>query len=33
MIVTHHGGLDDAPRLFRVFDERAEGVIKTVLRP
>ena len=33
MIVTHHGRLDDAPRLFRAFDDRAEGVIKAVLRP
>ena len=33
MIVSHHGGLDDAPRFFRAFDERADGVIKCVLRP
>ena len=33
MIVTHHGRLDDAPRLFRAFDDRAEGVIKAILRP
>jgi glutathione-independent formaldehyde dehydrogenase len=33
MIVTHHGTLDDAPRLFRAFDDRADGVIKAVLRP
>jgi glutathione-independent formaldehyde dehydrogenase len=33
VIVTHHGGLDDAPDLYRAFDERADGVIKAVLRP
>jgi glutathione-independent formaldehyde dehydrogenase len=32
-VVTNHGTLDDAPHLFRVFDRRAEGVIKAVLRP
>jgi glutathione-independent formaldehyde dehydrogenase len=32
-IVTHHGGLDDAPGLFRSFDARADGVIKAVLHP
>jgi glutathione-independent formaldehyde dehydrogenase len=32
-IVTHHGGLDDAPGLYRAFDQRADGVIKAVLRP
>lgn len=32
-IITHHGGLEDAPRLFRDFDARADGVIKAVLRP
>ena len=31
--VIHHGRLDDAPRLFRAFDQRADGVIKAVLRP
>jgi glutathione-independent formaldehyde dehydrogenase len=31
--VTHHGPLDDAPALYRAFDERADGVIKAVLRP
>ncbi len=32
-VVTHHGGLDEAPALFRAFDQRADGVIKAVLRP
>ncbi len=32
-IVTHHGGLDDAPALYQAFDQRADGVIKAVLRP
>jgi glutathione-independent formaldehyde dehydrogenase len=32
-IVSHHGTLDDAPRLFDAFDRRADGVIKAVLRP
>jgi glutathione-independent formaldehyde dehydrogenase len=31
--VTHHGGLDDAPRFFDAFDRRAEGIIKAVLVP
>jgi glutathione-independent formaldehyde dehydrogenase len=30
-IVTHHGGLADAPELYREFDRRAGGVIKAVL--
>jgi glutathione-independent formaldehyde dehydrogenase len=33
VIVTHHGRLDDAPDLYRAFDERADGVIKAVLHP
>jgi glutathione-independent formaldehyde dehydrogenase len=33
VIVTHHGGLADAPGFFRAFDERADGVIKAVLHP
>jgi glutathione-independent formaldehyde dehydrogenase len=32
-VVTHHGSLDDAPWLYREFDQRADGVIKAVLRP
>jgi glutathione-independent formaldehyde dehydrogenase len=32
-IVTHHGRLDDAPALYQAFDQRADGVIKAVLRP
>jgi glutathione-independent formaldehyde dehydrogenase len=33
VVVTYHGGLDDAPRLYESFDRRADGVIKAVLRP
>ncbi|MGW0593613.1 glutathione-independent formaldehyde dehydrogenase [Streptosporangium sp. NPDC002607] len=33
VVVTHHGRLDDAPGLFRAFDQRVDGVIKAVLRP
>ncbi|HEY1762417.1 MAG TPA: glutathione-independent formaldehyde dehydrogenase [Acidimicrobiales bacterium] len=33
VVVTHHGGLDDAPGFFTAFDQRADGVIKAVLRP
>jgi glutathione-independent formaldehyde dehydrogenase len=32
-IVTHHGGLDQAPAFYDAFDRRADGVIKAVLRP
>jgi glutathione-independent formaldehyde dehydrogenase len=32
-VVTHHGRLDDAPKLYEAFDRRADGVIKAVLRP
>ncbi|WP_248963644.1 glutathione-independent formaldehyde dehydrogenase [Sphaerisporangium perillae] len=32
-VVTHHGRLEDAPELYRAFDQRAGGVIKAVLRP
>jgi glutathione-independent formaldehyde dehydrogenase len=32
-IVTHHGRLEDAPGLYQRFDQRADGVIKAVLRP
>jgi len=32
-VVTHHGALGDAPRLYDAFDRRAEGVVKAVLRP
>ena len=32
-IVSHHGGLTDAPRFYDEFDRRANGVIKAVLRP
>jgi glutathione-independent formaldehyde dehydrogenase len=33
VVVTHHGGLEDAPGFFAAFDQRADGVIKAVLRP
>jgi glutathione-independent formaldehyde dehydrogenase len=33
VVVTHHGRLDDAPGLYRTFDQRVDGVIKAVLRP
>jgi glutathione-independent formaldehyde dehydrogenase len=33
VVVTHHGRLDDAPGLYQAFDQRADGVIKAVLRP
>ena len=32
-VVTGHGGLEDAPGLYRAFDQRADGVIKAVLHP
>jgi threonine dehydrogenase-like Zn-dependent dehydrogenase len=32
VLVTHHGGLDDAPRCYQAFDQHADGVIKAVLR-
>jgi glutathione-independent formaldehyde dehydrogenase len=32
-IVTHHGGLAEAPALFGQFDQRAGGVVKAVLTP
>jgi glutathione-independent formaldehyde dehydrogenase len=32
-VVTHHGRLEDAPKLYQAFDQRADGVIKPVLRP
>ena len=33
VVVTHHGRLDDAPGLYQAFDQRADGVVKAVLRP
>src|SRR5579875_2098651 len=33
LIVTHHGGLADAPALFDAFDRREHDVIKAVLQP
>ncbi len=32
-IVSHHGALDDAPGFYDRFDQRADGVIKAILRP
>ena len=32
-IVTHHGTLDDAPRLYEAFDRREDGVVKAVFNP
>jgi glutathione-independent formaldehyde dehydrogenase len=32
-VVTHHGTLEDAPRLYSEFDRRAGGVIKVHLHP
>ena len=33
VVVTHHGQLEDAPDLYREFDQRATGIIKAVLHP
>ena len=33
LVVTHHGGLEDAPGLYRASDQRADGVINAVLHP
>jgi glutathione-independent formaldehyde dehydrogenase len=32
-VITHHGRLEDAHTFFTEFDQRADGVIKAVLRP
>ena len=32
-VVSHHGSLDDGPELYRLFDQRADGVIKAILHP
>ena len=32
-IISHHGTLDDAPRLYDRFDRRTDGVVKAILRP
>ncbi|AEH84346.1 zinc-dependent alcohol dehydrogenase [Sinorhizobium meliloti] len=32
-VVTHRGGLDDGPELYKTFAERKDGCIKVVLRP
>jgi glutathione-independent formaldehyde dehydrogenase len=33
VVVTHHGTLEDAPELYRQFDQRDNGVIKAVIHP
>ncbi len=33
VVVTHHGGLEDAPSFFEAFDRRTGGVIKAILQP
>jgi threonine dehydrogenase-like Zn-dependent dehydrogenase len=30
---AHHGALDDAPDVYRAFDQHADGVTKAVLHP
>ena len=32
-VVSHHGGLGDAPGFYDAFDRRADGVVKVVLSP
>ena len=32
-IVTHRGGLDDAPRLYQTFAQHDDGCLKVVMRP
>ena len=32
-LATHHGSLEDAPDLYRLFQEKADGCLKVVLRP
>ncbi len=32
-VVTNHGTLEDAPNFFKIFDRRAGGIVKAVLRP
>jgi glutathione-independent formaldehyde dehydrogenase len=32
-IVSHHGTLEDAPELYRLFDRREDGVVKAVVHP
>jgi threonine dehydrogenase-like Zn-dependent dehydrogenase len=32
-VITHRGGLDDAPALYRTFRDKQDGCIKCVLRP
>jgi threonine dehydrogenase-like Zn-dependent dehydrogenase len=32
-IITHRVSLDDVPDAFRMFNDKAEGCVKVVLRP
>jgi threonine dehydrogenase-like Zn-dependent dehydrogenase len=32
-LVTHRGGLDDAPALYETFQKKDDGCIKVVLSP
>ena len=32
-LVTHRGGLDDAPALYETFQKKHDGCIKVVLQP
>lgn len=31
-VVTHHPRLEEAPEVYRAFDQRADGIIKAVFR-
>ena len=33
VVITHHLPLEDAPRAYKMFDEKTDNVIKVVLRP
>jgi threonine dehydrogenase-like Zn-dependent dehydrogenase len=32
-LATHHGSLEDAPDLYRIFQEKQDECLKVVLRP
>ena len=32
-LVTHRGGLEDAPRMYELFKERSDGCVRAVIRP
>jgi threonine dehydrogenase-like Zn-dependent dehydrogenase len=32
-VITHEGGLDDGPRLYRTFRDKSDGCVKCVLKP